>query len=443
MHQFDPSELQAPDTESAPPLHSGDTSAHDETTRVASAPEPVEQDPNGRPDLNASEIIPCEDELAHTRHELEVLQQRYHQVFDLAPDGYIVTDDYGLILEANKITAQMLNVRLEFIVRKPLANYVTIADKRAFRTHLSLLRSKNRIEWETFLRPRGAGEFPVSFTVSATRDEGGEMRLYWLLRDITERRLMEDARANLLRRVVSAQEEERRRVSRELHDQLGQHLTAIMMGLKSLPDIPEVGLKPPSINQRIENLQKMTDDLMQQVHRLAWELRPPALDDMGLETALRRYAEEWAFRAGVVLDIHCSGLEGNNRLPSHIETTLYRVVQEALTNILRHAEASKVSILLERKQAYVTVIIEDNGRGFHAETKQTSSTRLGLMGMQERVALVNGELTIESTPGNGTTIFARVPDERRKLPRTAAEGDEAAEGDRGKYGNRKVQPKNA
>jgi signal transduction histidine kinase len=226
--------------------------------------------------------------------------------------------------------------------------------------------------------------------------------------EIAERKRAEVARQQLLRRLVTAQEEERRRLSRELHDQLGQHLTALMLGLKSLKE-PDSSASPAE--ERVARLQELTDQLMQEVHRLAWELRPAALDDLGLPAALQRHVEAWSRYAGVSVDFH-GPAAGADRLPPPVETTLYRVVQEALTNVLRHATARHASVLLEHCDEHVLAIVEDDGQGFDSEAVLAASDaqgRLGLMGMQERVASVGGALEIESRCGEGTTVYVRIP----------------------------------
>jgi signal transduction histidine kinase len=150
---------------------------------------------------------------------------------------------------------------------------------------------------------------------------------------------------------------------------------------------------------------------MRDIHRLAWELRPAALDDFGLEMALRRYADEWAALSGVPVDFHSRGMTAR-RLAPELETTLYRITREALTNVFRHAKARRVSVLVERRPERVSLIVEDDGQGFDAAATLAASTtpgKLGLLGMQERATLAGGSLEIESSPGAGTTVFVRVP----------------------------------
>ncbi|HEY7491321.1 MAG TPA: PAS domain S-box protein [Candidatus Tectomicrobia bacterium] len=226
--------------------------------------------------------------------------------------------------------------------------------------------------------------------------------------EILARQRAERERQQLLARLVTIQEEERRRISRELHDQLGQDLHALMLGLKSLEGYGQHLL---STAPRIQQLQALTAQIEQAMHRLAWDLRPPDLDDEGVETVLQNYVEDWSQRFGIAVDFHSRGFT-SQRLPSHLETVLYRIVQEAFTNVLKHAQAQRISVLLECRREYVLAIVEDDGIGCELDTLASvrqGQGRLGVTGMRERAALVDGTVEIESTPGAGTTVFVRLP----------------------------------
>ena len=220
--------------------------------------------------------------------------------------------------------------------------------------------------------------------------------------EIIKHKESETARLQLLRRLVTAQEEERRRISRELHDQTGQHLTALLLGLKTLNN--STGNGSASLHKGLLQLQKLTERLVDEAHHLAWELRPAALDDLGLETALSNYVEKWSDRSSISLDFH-SGLD-KLRLPAQVEIAVFRIVQEALTNVLKHAQANRVSVMLEYRNDELLVIVEDNGCGFQPGKERDG---LGLLGIHERVALVGGKLNIESELGSGTTLVVRIP----------------------------------
>jgi two-component system CheB/CheR fusion protein len=226
--------------------------------------------------------------------------------------------------------------------------------------------------------------------------------------EIAERERSEQARQQLLQQIVTAQEEERRHIARELHDQLGQDLTGLILGLKSLRD----GVADaPNVAKQIAQLQTMAVQMGDEVRRMAVQLRPSVLDDLGLTLALSTYVEQWSARAHVAVDLHTSGLDGV-QLPIVVETTIYRLVQEALTNVVKHAQATEVSVIVERHPSEVRLIVEDDGVGFVAPatpSKTDTVPQLGLIGMQERAGLLGGALMIESAPGSGTTIFARLP----------------------------------
>ncbi len=212
--------------------------------------------------------------------------------------------------------------------------------------------------------------------------------------------LSERVARDSLRGVVAAQELERRRLARELHDETGQALTSILLGLRAMEDAKS----DEQVRAAAAQLRELVVRTLQDVRQLAVELRPKALDDFGLIAALERLVETWTEQTGIVAELEAR-LPG--RLPSETETALYRIVQEALTNIVKHARASRVSIVLSERVRAVTVVIEDDGIGFEPQSARYGG--LGLVGMRERVALVGGRLEIESREGAGTTLLVEVP----------------------------------
>ena len=213
--------------------------------------------------------------------------------------------------------------------------------------------------------------------------------------------LSERVGRDALARVVQAQELERKRLARELHDETGQALTSILLGLKPL----EQSASTDEDRAAVASLRELVVSTLQDVRRLAVELRPTALDDFGLATAVERLAGTFREHTGMRVDFEAQ--LGENRLPTEVETTLYRIVQEALANIVKHADASHVSILLTRSDRSVAAVVEDDGRGFDGDA--TRDDVLGIVGMRERVGLVGGRLRVESTVGSGTTVAAEVP----------------------------------
>jgi len=204
-----------------------------------------------------------------------------------------------------------------------------------------------------------------------------------------------------LRRVVEAQELERRRLARELHDETGQALTSILLGLKAL----EERIDDPSSRAATAELRELVVSTLQDVRRLAVELRPSALDDFGLVAALERLTASFSEQTGIAVDFQTA--LADERLPEDVETALYRIVQESLTNVVKHARARRVSILLARKNSAVKAVVEDDGQGF--DPAEQADDGFGLVGMRERLALLGGRLEIESGRGGGTTVAAEVP----------------------------------
>jgi signal transduction histidine kinase len=213
--------------------------------------------------------------------------------------------------------------------------------------------------------------------------------------------LSERVARDTVRRVVEAQELERRRLARELHDETGQALTSILLGLKAI----RAASTDADAEQAETDVRDLVVQALQDVRALAVELRPSALDDFGLVPALERLAATFEERSGIRTAIE-SSLAGE-RLPPEAETVLYRLVQEALTNVVKHAGAGSVSIVLTRRDGGVSTVVEDDGRGF--EAGETREGALGLVGMRERLALLGGTLAIESAPGGGTALVAYVP----------------------------------
>lgn len=237
--------------------------------------------------------------------------------------------------------------------------------------------------------------------------------------NITDRKRAEEERKQLLQRLITAHEDERRHLSRELHDNIGQYLSALLLGLESCARLP----LPAAALDKLSYLKETTKRLELDVHGVALELRPTTLDDLGLEAALSSLTREWARRheQRIKAVFNSTGFNHHaERLSSEVEVAIYRVVQEALTNVSRHSKAGIVSVILARNDRHVKVIIEDDGVGFDAEylmNDPLNNRRLGLMGMQERVQLVGGEFQIES--GAGTTIVVSIP-----LSRNGSSGDD-------------------
>jgi signal transduction histidine kinase len=214
------------------------------------------------------------------------------------------------------------------------------------------------------------------------------------------------ARTRLLERVFSAQEEERRYIARELHDGTSQSLMSLVVRLRAIESTAA-----PATQQALHDVRQLAKATLEEVGRIAHGLHPVILDELGLEQAVRRHAAEFAASHGLKIDVHMHGLRGLGRLPQSVELMLYRIVQEALRNVARHAEASTVSVLLERARDYLRLIVEDDGKGFAVEQldQLADVPHLGLHGIRERAAQWKGVVTVESEPGVGTTVYVELP----------------------------------
>jgi signal transduction histidine kinase len=224
---------------------------------------------------------------------------------------------------------------------------------------------------------------------------------------LEELKAKERMRLQLLEKVITAQEDERKRVARELHDETSQALTSLIVGMKVLESVADM----PEVKEKAAELRALGGEILRDVHDLAFQLRPSVLDHLGMVAAVQRLSEDYAQKVGLHIDLEVFGFEGR-RLPPATETTFYRLVQEALTNVAKHAEAKNVSVILKHEGPSVQAIVEDDGKGFNVAEVMgyaAKEKKLGLYGMEERAALVGGKLTIESTLGKGTTVFVDIP----------------------------------
>jgi PAS domain S-box-containing protein len=278
----------------------------------------------------------------------------------------------------------------------------------AQRVNESVARGASTYEGEFRLRHKD-GHFVqvLSRGYPVRREAGGPVvRIVGTHFDLTERKRAEAerARTEFLARLVFAQEDERRRIAREMHDQFGEQLTALALRIRMLK---EACGDREDWRAHVESIEAIAQRLDRDVDTLVWELRPTALDDLGLRAALANYVQDWSGRVGISATLHTSGLL-DDRLQPDAETALYRIAQEALTNVTKHAKAKNVDVILERRADNVLLIIEDDGVGFEPAAGRGGGQGFGLVGMQERAGLVGATLEIESSPGKGTTVLVRM-----------------------------------
>lgn len=351
-------------------------------------------------------------------------EQQFKVILDSAPDAIVIVDAAGRIVIVNGVAERMFGYGRDELVGKPIE---VLVPERLRRDHVA---KRDGYINDPKKRPMGAAldlvavskdgvEFPVEISLSPVETDNG-LLVTSVIRDTTDRKRLEQAerdrieaqmqleaerrlaqtRREVLRRAITAQEDERRRIARELHDETGQALTGVILGLgriRTAKDLEVAG-------REAERLRESVISALKELRSLATRLRPTALDDLGLLSALERLVDEAPVGDGTEVSFHHHGLA--ERLEPAQETAIYRVVQEALTNAAKYSRADEISVDVERRGAALTACIKDDGIGFELQSVGDSS--LGLAGMRERAELVGGSLDIDSGPGSGTTVTLRI-----------------------------------
>jgi signal transduction histidine kinase len=365
--------------------------------------------------VHGEEITAQNEQLRKTQGELEQARDRYADLYDFAPIGYLTISRAGLITDVNLAGAALLGESRSFLHRLPVAATIDPRQRARLRTFLAACWAEPLGPAQTIeLRTKDSPAKVLRLTCRS-QGAGRSARLFTAFVDVTDERRLETERASALERVkalldrlVNVQEDERRRMARNLHDHLGQQLTALRLNIGSLRDSSR---SVDDLRCRVDAIDKIAAGIDRDLDFLAWELRPVALDDVGLNAALAAFVREWSSTQEVPAEFHASRLDAPRLVPD-IESQLYRIVQEALNNVSKHASAKRVSVLLERREADVILIVEDDGVGFDADAVTGAAGRPGGMGLasiQERAALVGGEVQFESALAKGTTMFVRIP----------------------------------
>ncbi len=328
----------------------------------------------------------------------------YRAVFEASPDGIVIVDESGEIRDLNARAEEMfayehgelLGRKVEVLVPERLRE--EHGKQRAAYTARPRKRPLE-IGMELTGRRKDASEFPVEISLSPLRTERG-LFVISTIRDVTERRRLREFGAGSLR----AAEEERARIARELHDDTVQRLAALLVQLR----VARRSEDPEKRDRLLQDLRNGIHAAAESVRQIARGLRPPALEEAGVVPAIRSHVRSLQEASCLNVDLQVQAVE---RLPSlDAELALYRIVQEALSNVVRHAQATRVRISIAQEGGRVVATVEDDGRGFSiADLGRAGGFRLGLLGMHERARSVGGSLAIESAPGRGTRVRVEIP----------------------------------
>jgi PAS domain S-box-containing protein len=322
-----------------------------------------------------------------------LLDQMFAGALTLTPDGVIVY--------CNQRFADIVRTPLARVIGSALRGFVLPAERPALEALLARA-SRETVGGDLPSRAGDGTPVPIAVTFAPLRLDGNAdvMGVIGVVVDATERKRQEELRTRLIEQVMTAQEEERARIARELHDETGQSLTALLVGLRTIEESQTIA----DATELAQRLREVAAQTLEEVGRLSRGLHPSVLDDVGLAAAVTRHAQDFAHLHGIPVDVRVDGLDAEP-LPPLVQTTVYRVLQEALTNVAKHAGARSVSIRLARGEATVELCVRDDGVGFWSG----DGGRLGLRGMRERAALLGGSVEVESQVGTGTLITARVP----------------------------------
>ena len=336
-------------------------------------------------------------------------EERYRELFENARDAMYVHDLDGTYVSINHAAEKLSGYAREEIVGHNYSEFVASEHIKEVRKHFcGKLAQKGETTYEVDVIAKDGRRVPVEVSSRAIYEKGVIVGVQGTARDITERKQTQDTLQMFSRQLIEAQEEERRRIARELHDQIGQVLTAVKMNLHTIQRTCDGDEASTHIKDNIEAV----DEALRLVRDLSVDLRPPLLDDLGLVTALRWYVDRYAQRSRIVADVVVEMKDPNERFSRELETACFRIAQEALTNVVRHARASCVLVRLVKEDDGLFLSVKDNGVGFNPEALRKRAPRaatLGLLGMQERAHAAGGVIEIDSRASKGTEIRLKLP----------------------------------
>jgi PAS domain S-box-containing protein len=337
--------------------------------------------------------------------------ETYRAIFESSPDGILVIDGRGVIREANAAAGRIFGYAPSQLAGVDVDVLVPEAVRDLHAAHRRRYMEDPRprpmgIGMELRGRRRDGSELPVEISLSPFSSGGGPTLVIASVRDVTQRKRLRDLSAGALR----ATEEERQRIARELHDDTAQRLASILVQLRLLERSGG-----EERDRRFEELRAQMVEAADSVRQIARALRPPELEDSGVGLALMAHARSLQERTGLRVDLEVEPVD--HLLQRDAQLILYRIVQEALSNVLRHSGAKAARVTVQVEEQHVVALVEDQGRGFHPGRYEGLESGLGVLGMQERAQMIGGEVKVESSPGQGTRVHVKIPVYTREVQR--------------------------
>ena len=348
---------------------------------------------------------------ARIEEELQKSEQRYRTLFEQSRDAICITTRDGKFVDANQAMLDLFGyTREELLELNVVEIYRDQADRPRYQREVE--QKGYVVDWEVRMRKKNGTNIDCLLTSTLVVSDDGKIQGYQgVIRDVTEQRRRDNMHSYLVQ-VTKAQEEERRRVARELHDETTQALISLCMDIETLSTSMSKNKLPVRFLNKLEELRLKTMSIMHDVRRISPELRPDILDRNGLVPALELLADELNHNWNISTHVDKDGEE--KQLPAEVELALFRITQEALNNVRKHANATNAIIDIHYSPSEVQLTVSDNGRGFQVPqniSQLICQNKLGILGMQERVHLLGGTFSIESRLGEGTTVTvtAKIP----------------------------------
>jgi len=347
--------------------------------------------------------------LQAARHELKESEASYRYLFENAHDAIWLHDLEGNFITVNKATEKLTGYNTDELIHMNVKSFLSDESLELAHQIRKKLLNNEAVEqpYEQHFFRRDGSEVYIQLTTSLVFDKGKPVAFHHIARDITEQKRMNENLRFYFQQATKAQEEERKRISHELHDDTIQSLVVLSRQLDAMANDKAIS---PENRARLEDLWHRTDSILQGVRRLSQDLRPATLDRLGLLPAVELLASEVTRYSSVATKVNLLGKE--HRLPEEVAIALFRITQEALRNVWRHSGATRAEITIDFSDGRTKITVSDNGKGFQVPEKMSDlakQDKLGLAGMQERAQLVGGTLTVQSQPGKGTTVTVEAP----------------------------------